>query len=195
MNRRIWKSMNKRRVSRFGAATACCASLAWAMNCGFTTVVHHFELPACPAEQFSFPASASHEHYGFQASSEAWLPCPGWQAYTVHEGSRVVGGGAARLNRGPSCSLDIVWGHGNGRGSTGQDEPAAEQTMPWVEALAKAVMHGSGGAPQLPAAGIERLYSDREKEEWCARRAALGPADTTVREEEWSPSAAGHCAK
>jgi hypothetical protein len=142
-------------------------------------VVQHFELRSCPDTAFMLPASAEEPPFrlspapGKVVSADVAPRCPGFKSYWMFangEGQAPfrMAGVDVRLNRGPTCSVDVVYvqavSDSSGRYTRG------------AEAIARLMLHGSGVMPIIPAASTIELESIGDVRDWCSRTTASAAA-------------------
>lgn len=180
------------------AVAVSAALMLQATSCGESEIaVHRYELSGCPHTSFSLPRLVLEPPYELASGRRHWsrtpeihpAMCRGFTYYEVDAPGRgafrrgatpAPWGVDVRLNRGPSCSLDVAYGYLLPL----QKERQAEARR-WfdrelggkVDTVARLVLRGSNVTPIVPASQIERVRR-KELEAWCARsgdQAALSP--------------------
>jgi hypothetical protein len=133
------------------------------------TVVHRFDLPACPPDSFRLPDVVRRDTLRLTGGSPSNL-CPEAREYTL---GRRDGGARfdVRLMRGPRCALDVA-GHYFASGWFGGLGAKPNRDMevsikPHIEAVAGLVLEGSGIRPEVPASRVASLMSDADRLQWC----------------------------
>lgn len=152
----------------------CSATLA--PSCGKSvTVFHQFDLQACPEESFSLPSSVDQAPYHLSmvrpSSKYKNTRCPGYKLYELRDTTRPKESSFfyIRINRGPSCSLDV--GYRYLGPTSGEPAPRIEEReTPLVGVVAELLLKGSTVVLKVPAAKVERLQSEAQRER-CMRSA------------------------
>lgn len=171
--------MPQRRVTRGAMLAFVFVMTAWQIHCAEEAhfVAHRFDLEGCPSLAFSLPASIEHPRYRLRAAGQGWLSpgpapiCSGFKDYDLDERTetgalvRIGAGLQVRLNRGGTCSLDVIYSYLTGTGEA-VPEIRPEELTRAAETVAQLVM-SSAKAPRLPAAYTERFGSEQQLKQWC----------------------------
>lgn len=172
------------RSEKKAAAIALCSLvLALPADCGpQVTVVHRFELQSCPDDAFSLPDSVRQGPYRLSSHVQRLNPvCPGFKAYDLLENDKDRLFYYVRLNRRPSCSLDVAYAYLGDLSGRPEDRRKESDKRAWVQVVAQLVAQDSVVARKVPAVSMERFTTDRDRKRWCARTtdSTGAPRDTT----------------
>ncbi|HEX6748712.1 MAG TPA: hypothetical protein VF092_15550 [Longimicrobium sp.] len=181
------------------AALLCGASLLLLgaqFDCwGAVDAYDRYPLSRCPDSAFALPAAIDLPPYRFTKGGERarhwWSSppptarCNGFAVYTLGRarefppGADSLSGPAAiyqadvRLNRGPSCSLDVGYGYLGAPHRLGPAEDRAREgarDIRWSAAIARGVVAGTG-IEVHPSAEPHRFTDWKERDRWCAASA------------------------
>ena len=130
--------------------------------------VPHYQLPECPSAGFALPDSALAQPFAIFALRRSKGFCAGFQGYALREDGKKRIELAARLNRGQTCSVDIMYSY-----APGQARPThVAELGAWATTVAQMVMATSGTSPNVPPSGIDTFVSYEQVRDWCARTVA-----------------------
>jgi len=103
--------------------------------------------------------------------------CPGFTVYhlTLNGKERLFY--HVRLNRRQSCTLDVSYGYQSS--DLGYNRRVEDEFMPWVEAVARLAVAGSGVVPVIPADAVTRLRSYDEERLFCAGKPGVPDSVTS----------------
>jgi hypothetical protein len=159
---------------------AAAALLLQATRCGFPSAVavYRYGLTNCPDTAFTLPKRVVEGPYDVSSGKRhRWSTpqppmCTGFTFYEVR-GESGPWGLNVRLNRGPSCRLDVAYAHELPRERERQAQVIREFDALLggkIDDVAQLVLRGSGVAPLLPPAQVERVPG-ADLDAWCARMA------------------------
>jgi hypothetical protein len=174
---RMTRVLKEHEIMTLFRREAAVFALCWvtmALDCGGSNeyLFQSFELPKCPDTTFSLPKSAHDGPYELsRVRSIGQGYCPGFRDFTLRENDSARLRESVRLNRGAPCVLVV----GLGYAVPSLTEPAQiarweqwkKSSTHWMEVAAQLVMQGSGVAPTVPAAKVDRLTSNEQLRRWC----------------------------
>lgn len=137
---------------------------------------HRFELTSCPDTTFSLPRELISAPYVLSSrrspgASASPAICSAFQPYWLREQGQDgrLFSTEVRVNRQPTCSLDIGWADTRPRGRARSEH--SEQVSSLVDTIARRLMRNSNLEPRVAAPSVHRFHSSADARRSCAQAA------------------------
>jgi len=169
-------------------AVSCVLLVGAQFDCwGVVDAYDRYPLSRCPGSAFALPAALDLPPYRFmqpQPGRHWWSGpppaprCNGFAVYTLGRGREfppgadslsgppAFYGAEVRLNRGPSCSIDVGYGYASFSRRSGPSPQDEARQRRWSAAVARAVVAG-GGIEVRELAEPYRFTDWKERDRWC----------------------------